>query len=190
MIVQVDVVRVASPWKKHSDSIKHCSHFFDHEVIVVFEKQIYLTMVFGCFDPITGGRVGEIVAQESKLCGGKDSLPLSKEQDKFEKFCETYKDFIDVADAYEKFLGNWERQKAAAGDTLQDKRRYSLILRALFRSFTGDLLKAFFSKLVWSILVIFSIWFFVFEILDYIKAKNNGTATGVMKNHELCPFFL
>jgi ABC-type multidrug transport system fused ATPase/permease subunit len=142
-------------------------------------------MVFSCFHPITGGRVGEIVAQESKLCGGKDSLPLSKEQDKFEKFCETYKDFIDVADAYEKFLGNWEHQKAAAGDTLRDKRRYPLILRALFKSFTGDLLKAFFSKLVWSILVIFSIWFFVFEILDFIKAKSNGTATGAMKNHEL-----
>lgn len=150
-------------------------------------------MVFSCFAPITGGRVGEIVAQESKLCGGKDSLPLYKEKDKFEKFCETYKDFIDVADAYEKFIGNWERQKAVASDTLQDKRRIPLILRALFKSFTGDLLKAFFGKLVWSILIIFSIWFFVFEILEFIKAKANGVATGPMEKYEiwLCAgFFL
>jgi hypothetical protein len=53
--------------------------------------------MFGCFNPITGGRVGEIVSQETKLCGGKKgrcgTLPLSKDEDKFEKFCEAYKGF-------------------------------------------------------------------------------------------------
>ena len=148
-------------------------------------------MVFRCLDPITGGRVSEIVAQESKLCGdkAKDSLPLSKEYDKFEKFCEDYKGFIDVTDAYEKFAGNWERQKALASknSTLQEERRIPLILQALYKSFTGDLLKAFFSKLSWSILVIFSIWFFVFRLLDYVKKMDKGQPTGKGENY---PYWL
>ena len=153
-------------------------------------------MVFSCFDPITGGRVGEIVSQESKLCGkkhDKDSLPLSKNEDKFETFCETYKVFIDIADAHETFMSNWEREKKEAGETLTDKRRIPLILRALVKSFTGDLFKAFFSKLVWSVLVVFSIWFFVFEILDFIKSKSKGEVSQTMVNYEywLCGgFFL
>ena len=151
-------------------------------------------MVFSCFDPITGGRVSEIVSQESKLCGkknDKDSLPLSQDEDKFEKFCETYKGFIDVADAHEKFIGIWEGEKKDAGKTLTDKRRIPLLLRALFKSFKGDFFKAFFSKLLWSVLLIFSIWFFVFEILDFIKVKNNGGATQAMENYEfwLCGGF-
>jgi hypothetical protein len=75
-------------------------------------------MLFSCLNPITGGRVGEIIAQESKWGKDKDALPLSRDEDKFEKFCETYKDFIDVADAYETFLGHWETQKSAAGEAL------------------------------------------------------------------------
>ena len=73
---------------------------------VVVKKLNYGNMVFNlfrCFHPITGGRIGEIVSQESKLCDGKNSLPLSKDQDKFEKFCKMYKGFIDVADAWEVF---------------------------------------------------------------------------------------
>jgi len=130
--------------------------------------------MFRCFYPITGGRVGEIVSQESPWCSGKNksSLPLSKNDNKFEKFCETYKGFIDVTDAHEKFISHWECDKKLEDETLlKDKRR---LLRALVKSFYGDLLKAFFSKLVWSLLVIFSIWFFVFEILDFIKKKDKG----------------
>eukprot|EP00544_Gedaniella_sp_CCMP2646_P003026 CAMPEP_0202506972 /NCGR_PEP_ID=MMETSP1361-20130828/51477_1 /ASSEMBLY_ACC=CAM_ASM_000849 /TAXON_ID=210615 /ORGANISM="Staurosira complex sp., Strain CCMP2646" /LENGTH=1297 /DNA_ID=CAMNT_0049141063 /DNA_START=1584 /DNA_END=5477 /DNA_ORIENTATION=+ len=150
-------------------------------------------MVFSCFDPITGGRVSEIVRQESKFCG-KNDLPLAQDEDKFEKFCDTYKTFIDVAGAHDKFTRNWEREKDNAGKTLTDKRRIPLLLRALFKSFNGDLWKAFFSKLVWSVLVIFSIWFFVFEILDFIKSKSkNGGVSQETENYEfyLCAgFFL
>lgn len=148
-------------------------------------------MVFRCFDPITGGRIDQVAWQESKPCGRKDSLPLSKEDDKFEKFCSDYSNFIDVSDSYEKFAVNWEKQKAAAGDTLLAPRRYPLILRALYRSFTHDLMMAFCGKLVWSILVIFSIWFFVFEILTFIRARANGTATDDMQHYEfvLCACF-
>jgi ATP-binding cassette, subfamily C (CFTR/MRP), member 1 len=140
--------------------------------------------MFSCFHPITGGRVGAIVSQETKLCGskGKDSLPLSLKQDKLEEFCETYKGFIDVADAHTRFDGHWkclcllEREKAA-GATGQGKRRIPLLLSALLKSFYADLLKAFFSKLAWSVLVIFAIWFFIFNILDFIKLKSKGLAT-------------
>jgi ABC-type multidrug transport system fused ATPase/permease subunit len=154
-------------------------------------------MVFSCFDPITGGRVSEIVSQESKLCGkkkDKDSLPLSRGEDKFEKFCETYKGFIDVSDAHERFMEIWEAEKKNAGKTLTDKRRIPLLLRALGKAFKGDFFKAMLSKLVWSILVIFSIWFFVFEILDFIKARSkNGGVSQADENYEfwLCGgFFL
>ena len=74
---------------------------------------------------------------------------------------------------------------------LQGKAKYSFLLRALLKSFYGDLLMAFFSKLVWSILVIFSIWFFVFNILEFIKKKNEGEATHDNENYEvyLCAGF-
>jgi len=147
-------------------------------------------MVFGCLDPITGGCVSEIVAQESKGGGHKALLPASKgDEDKFEKFCETYKDFIDVSAAYETFSANWEKQKTAAGDTLLAERRYPLILRALYKSFPGDFWKAFWAKMSWSILVIFSIWFFVFEILTFIRAEEQPE--GQMEHYEimLCVLF-
>jgi len=120
-----------------------------------------------CFAPITGGRVGEIVAQQSKH-RSKDSLPLAKEEDKFESFCETYKSYIDVTAAYQVFLGKWEHQKQLQGDKVGEK---PILLKALYKSFPQDLFKAFMGKLLWSVLVIFSIWFFVFEILGYIKDK-------------------
>jgi ATP-binding cassette, subfamily C (CFTR/MRP), member 1 len=68
---------------------------------------------------------------------------------------------------------------------LKGKDKYSFLLRALLKSFYGDLLKAVFAKLVWSVLVIFSIWFFVFEILEFIKLKDNGEATEEKRNYEL-----
>jgi len=125
-------------------------------------------MIFKCFAPITGGRVGEIVSQQSKH-RSKDSLPLAKEEDKFESFCENYKSFIDVTAAYKVFLGKWEHQKQLQGDKLGEK---PILLKALYKSFPQDLFKAFLGKLLWSVLVIFSIWFFVFEILGYIKDKD------------------
>jgi ABC-type multidrug transport system fused ATPase/permease subunit len=133
--------------------------------------------MFSCFHWITGGRVGEIVNQESRWCGGN-----SGEHDKFEKFCEKYEGFIDVVKSYSTFCDNWEREKKEASSPR--------VLRALTKSFYGDLFKAFVSKLVWSILVIFSIWYFVFEILDFIKAKSNGIKASVNKEFYLCAGFM
>lgn len=146
-------------------------------------------MVFTCLDSITGGRVGEIVAQESKRGGsGSASLPMSKkDEDKFEKFCETYKDFSDVSGAYESFSSHWEGEKGSGSPR---------ILRALYRSFKVDFWKAFFAKLSWSILVIFSIWYFVFEILTFIRSradkdKDEVETADQIENYEffLCGFF-
>ena len=58
-----------------------------------------------------------IVSQGSRLCGDKkikDSLPLSRDEDKFETFCETYKDFIGVSNAHERFERIWEDEKKGA----------------------------------------------------------------------------
>jgi ATP-binding cassette, subfamily C (CFTR/MRP), member 1 len=59
------------------------------------------------------------------------------------------------------------------------KQRIPVLCGALFKSFGDDFLKAACSKLVWSILLIFSIWFFVFEILDFIKAKDKDKKNGI-----------
>lgn len=132
-------------------------------------------MVFGCFAPITGGRVGEIIHQETGCCRpSKDSLPLSKRQDKVDKFCDDYQDFVNVGAAHERFIRFWQVEKKNAASLPSDKKSTKPILRALYKSFWGDLLKAALSKLIWSILLIFSIWFFVFEILDFIKKRANG----------------
>ena len=145
-------------------------------------------MVFGCFDPITGGRVNGIVSQGSRLCGDKkikDSLPLSRDEDKFETFCETYKDFIGVSNAHERFERIWEDEKKGAGSTLTDKRGIPLLLRALYKSFPGDLYKAVISKLVWSVLVIFSIWFFVFH-QGKIQRGRGFPSAGILRILSLC----
>lgn len=105
--------------------------------------------MFSCFHPITGGRVGEIVRQESG--------------------------------AYGNFAGKWETEKKVA--------TAPRLLRALVKSFYGDLLKAFFSKLVWSILVIFSIWYFVFEILAFIKNRTSATQEKTNQELYLCAGF-
>jgi hypothetical protein len=55
------------------------------------------------FAPITGGRVSDIIRQESKRSGQKRSAARNK----IEKFYEDYKDFIDVNDAHEKFMSIW-----------------------------------------------------------------------------------
>ena len=135
---------------------------------------------FRYFAAITGGRVSDIVNQESKRAGKKDLLPLAKEDDMIEKFAEEHKDAINVDSAYEKFIANWEKLKKKAADP-STKQRIPVLCSALFRSFSSDFFKAVCSKLVWSILVIFSIWFFVFEILDFIRLKNNNPVAAEAK---------
>jgi ABC-type multidrug transport system fused ATPase/permease subunit len=142
-------------------------------------------MLFSCFHPITGNRVSEIIHQEAKR--KKDSLPQAQSDDKIEKFCDKYQNFIDVDQSYAKFHAIWENDKRKAGGNPKS----SLLLNSLFKAFWGDLMKAFFAKLTWSILVIFSIKFFVFRILDFIKLKKKGKETrdGIQYEMILCAAF-
>ena len=146
--------------------------------------------MFELLNQFTGGRVGEIVVQEGKR-KRDGTLPASQKVDKFEKFCDKYKGFIDVTDSHTIFITKWNEQKANAGDTVLEPRKFPLVLRALVNSFYGDLLKALFSKLVWSILVIFSIYFFVFKILAFIRDRSKGPVESAYRNHEyfLCVGF-
>ncbi len=116
-----------------------------------------------------------IVSQELRLCGkkNKDSLPLSWDEDKFETFCKTYKDYIGISKSHEMFARIWEDEKMNADATLTDKLCIPLLFCALYKSFPGDFYKAVILKLEWSVLIIFSIWFFVLKILDFIKARSN-----------------
>lgn len=141
--------------------------------------------MFRCFAPITGGRISGIVSQESKRAGRKELIPISNEDDEIEKFAEQYKNVINVNDAYERFVTNWEKAKIKASDPTK-KQRIPVLGGVLFKSFSDDFFKAVCSKLVWSILLIFSIWFFVFEILDFIKVKaENREAAAEKKQYEL-----
>ena len=148
--------------------------------------------MFRCFAPITGGRISSIINQESKRAGRKDLIPISTEDDEIEKFAEKYKDAINVNSAYERFNTHWERMKNKAA--YPTKQRIPVLCGALFKSFNDDFFKAVCSKLVWSILLIFSIWYFVFEILAFIKKKaKNREAASESKRYEmfLCAgFFL
>jgi ATP-binding cassette, subfamily C (CFTR/MRP), member 1 len=139
--------------------------------------------MFRCFAPITGGRVSNIVNQESKRAGRKGLIPLAAEDNEIEKFAEQYKDTINIDNAYERFNVNWEKVKVKAADPTK-KQRIPVLCGALFRSFSDDFFKAACSKLVWSILLIFSIKYFVFEILAFIKAKDTDRKNGVEVSSE------
>jgi ABC-type multidrug transport system fused ATPase/permease subunit len=162
---------------------------FCHQSVLFFVPTEVVAM-FGCFYPITGGRVNEIVAQQNRskcsLC-----LPSHKDEDKFEKFCGTYKGFINVSGSYEVFAKKWEAVKVKYDSSLNKKRSVPLLISALYKSFPGDLFLAFLGKITWSILVIFSIWYFVFEILAYIKAKDSGEYEAPVENYQyiLCGGF-
>ena len=134
--------------------------------------------MFRCFAPLTGGRISNIINQESKRAGRKDLIPLSTEDDEIEKFAEKYKDTINVNQAYDRFINNWEQMKTKAMDPTK-KPRIPVLCGALFKSFSDDFFKAACSKLVWSILLIFSIKYFVFEILDFIKVKAKAKQDGI-----------
>jgi ABC-type multidrug transport system fused ATPase/permease subunit len=141
-------------------------------------------MVFSCFNPITGGRVSEIVAQQNQSKCLSCCLPSNNDDDKFEKFCDNYKGFIDVRSSYDIFATQWDLIKIKYASSVNKKRSAPLLINALYKSFPGDLFKAFLGKLTWSILVIFSIWFFIFEILDYIKDNDTGTYVAPVPNYE------
>lgn len=135
-------------------------------------------MIFRYFDPMS-----DCVASPSKWCSG-DYLPVSRETKIFEEFVETCPHSMDVVDCAEVFIRHWEHEKAAAGETWSRKRPIPLLLRALYRSFHRDLLNAFYSKLIWSLGIIFAIWLFIFKILDFIEARSKGHVY-YMENYEL-----
>jgi hypothetical protein len=96
--------------------------------------------MLSCSDPITGCRVSEIVKQQNKFdCSW--CLPLSQEEDKSEKFCDTYKGFIKVPSEYETFFDKWERAKSKNFPSSGDgNNKSNILLGALYSSFWRDLL--------------------------------------------------
>jgi ATP-binding cassette, subfamily C (CFTR/MRP), member 1 len=145
-----------------------------------------------CYNHYTGGRVTAIIKEARQKNGKKATLPSSRKDDKISKFNEDYKNHIDVQGAYEEFAYNWEIQKEINGDNYNDgKRKMPMIAKALIASFSSDLWKAVVAKLIWGILLIFSIWFFVFGVLDYIKLKKEKKATRQDQDYTLilCGFF-
>jgi ABC-type multidrug transport system fused ATPase/permease subunit len=130
----------------------------------------------GWFDGFTGGRVSDIIRQESKRGKHTDHIPISKELDKINIFNEKYIGYVNVDNSYESFLKNWDDQKILLGENIQDS-KVKPLFSALWKTFKADFLKAMIAKTIWGVSIICSINYFVFYILDYIKLKNNGNET-------------
>jgi hypothetical protein len=154
----------------------------------IFERRFdsKKNIMFSFCYPYNGGRVAAIIKEAQRNNSKTATLPSSSNDDKIKRFNESYKDHIDVQGAYDTFAIQWELQKQNAGENgLRLKRTVPLIGQALITSFSSDLWKAVIAKLVWGILLIFSIWFFVFSVLDFIKLKKKGIATKEDQDYSL-----
>jgi ABC-type multidrug transport system fused ATPase/permease subunit len=136
-------------------------------------------------DRFAGARVGKIVSQEADTCGRRSRLPERLREDEFENFCKDYGGFIDVEDAYKRFSAYWDHEEARTEFSKMARLKFPLLFRALFKAFRSDLLKAFFAKLTWSILVLGSIWVFVFRILGFIRSRADDDYVPPVDNYEI-----
>jgi ABC-type multidrug transport system fused ATPase/permease subunit len=136
-------------------------------------------------DRFTGSRVGKIVSQEADLCGSRARLPERLREDQVENFCKEYGGFIDVEDAFNRFDAYWDHEEARTEFSKMAKLKFPLLFRALFKAFRADLFKAFIAKLVWSIVVLGSIWFFVFQILGFIRSRGKEGYEPPVPNYEI-----
>ena len=146
------------------------------------ESRNHDLQLISCFDPITGGRVSEIVKQQNKS-GCSWCLPLSQEEDKFEKFCNTYQGFIKVPSAYETFFEKWERAKSKNPPSSGDGKKSNILLGHLVASFGVISQKRSLSRCLGQFLCCF--WYFIFAILAFIKAKDQGEDPSPVPHYEL-----
>jgi ABC-type multidrug transport system fused ATPase/permease subunit len=128
--------------------------------------------VINVVQQVTGGAISQVVTQSSKK---QTDLPIEKPNDAFEQFNATHGNAINTLDTFAAFDAKW---KAAMSGNKEGKQSLTLV-RVLMNVFWKDVLKAAFLKLMWGTFVIFSVAFFVFRLLSYIrfKAKDNEHTT-------------
>ena len=121
--------------------------------------------MFRSVQQITGGAIGNVVAQSSTTV---KALPVVKPVDALEQFNTEYGNVISAFENFSDFEVKWN----AAISIKEGERKNKMILRVLWSTFWKDVLKAAVLKAMWGAFVIFSVAFFVFRQLAYIKFKS------------------
>jgi ABC-type multidrug transport system fused ATPase/permease subunit len=139
------------------------------------------------FDMLTGGAVGKIVSQSAKK---QKDLPVAKPIDAMEEFIQLGQESaVKTEETYTLFETNWNMLRK---ERKEGKQRISLLLRAVWHTYWKEVCKAAVLKLLWGSLLIFSIAFFVFRILSYVRFKSNDkehTREEASEAYFLCAFF-
>jgi ABC-type multidrug transport system fused ATPase/permease subunit len=139
-----------------------------------------------CFSALTGGGVSKIVSQSLRK---ENQLPINNHVDALEDFHSQHVGAASTTEIYAAFEVNWNAQQAR---NIKEKKEKKTIVRVLWNTFWKDVLKAAFLKLLWGVLLIFSIAFFVFRILAYIRFKSTDpvhTIEEASVSYILCAFF-
>ena len=121
--------------------------------------------MFGFALQLTGGAIGKVVSQSST---GVKELPVVKPVDALEQFNAEHGNAISAFENFSQFEVHWNASIADGSKPQQKK-----IIRVLWSTFWKDVLKAAVLKAMWGAFVIFSVAFFVFRQLAYIKFKSN-----------------
>ena len=117
--------------------------------------------MFGFGLRLTGGAISKVVAQSSTK---EKELPVAKPIDALEQFNTEHGNVISSFENFKAFENNWNASK----NMTQRKK----LVHVLWSTFWKDILKAAFLKAMWGGFVIFSVAFFVFRQLAYIKFKS------------------
>jgi ABC-type multidrug transport system fused ATPase/permease subunit len=114
---------------------------------------------------LTGGAISNVVAQSSMKT--KD-LPIKAPVDALDQFNAEHGNAINSYANFSAFEAQWNASKMV---NEKGKHRKKLIY-VLWSTFWKDVLKAAVLKAMWGAFVIFSVAFFVFRLLAYIKFKS------------------
>ena len=121
--------------------------------------------MFGFGLRLTGGAISKVVAQSSKK---ETELPVAKPIDALEQFNSEHGNVISSFENFKAFDNNWNASKVPNNGDQQRKK----LVNVLWSTFWRDVLKAAVLKAMWGGFVIFSVAFFVFRLLAYIKFKS------------------
>jgi ABC-type multidrug transport system fused ATPase/permease subunit len=121
--------------------------------------------MFGLVSGLTGGAISKVVAQSSKK---ESELPVAKPIDALEQFNEEHGKAISSFESFKAFEAKFNASKSNNNGGKLDKKLVSI----LWSTFWKDVLKAAFLKAMWGGFVIFSVAFFVFRLLAYIRNKS------------------
>ena len=122
--------------------------------------------MFNTLVQLTGGAISKVVADSSAKV---KELPVAKPNDALEQFNAEYGNAISSFETFTTFDAHGQSASASNAGGKQQK----ILVNVLWRTFWQDVLKAAVLKAMWGGFVIFSVAFFVFRQLAYIRFKAN-----------------